>query len=92
MIDPGGSNKIIKFYLTTGVASPTTLLDITNNQIRGSFSYSRIIDTGKTSVSMTKIVHLDAGDYVRLFQTDNYTGIYVLPDSATMNIELIQAD
>ena len=96
MDDPGppapGSAKVPKFFLTTGVAFPTTITNLWDNRIRGSISYSRIVHLGYASTGINIIVHLTAGDHIRLFQVDNFDLIYVVQDSATMNIELIQAD
>jgi|SRR5690606_32031248 len=98
-----GSPKVIKFYLTTGsdpyVAAPSGLppYDALNpnlraNRIPGSTSYTRIVHTGYTSSSLNIIVRLSADDVIRLFQLDYFTRIWISPDTATMNIELIQAD
>jgi|SRR5690554_1985047 len=76
------------FYLSTGL----TTADI----IPGSFSDTQVTheDTrpGNSNCSMDKIIHLNAGDVIRLFTDKLSTIVYVIPNSATMNIELIQAD
>ncbi|GGG44575.1 hypothetical protein [Bizionia arctica] len=90
--DPPSAVRV-GFYLTTGdVVISGDNSDLLNNRIPGSFSRGRITYLGHTSYSMSKIVHLDEGDNIRLFNTQTLAIIYVIPDTGTMNVELIQAD
>jgi hypothetical protein len=83
----------VDFYLTTSTQlNPTNVTDLNNNSIPGSYARGRVVDDGHASYSMSKIIHLDAGDYVRLFNNKSYAIVYIMPDSATLNIELIEAD
>ncbi|MEO8935008.1 MAG: hypothetical protein ABI295_11945 [Xanthomarina sp.] len=78
------------FYLTTSTAVPP-ITPVTGN-ITGSFSHTRVTLLGNSSCSMSKIIHLNAGDIIRLYPDSLLAIVYVIPNTATMNIELIKAD
>jgi hypothetical protein len=74
------------FYL--GTASPPTPAD----RIPGSFCHTRVTLLGNSSCSMTKIIHLNENQRIYLFTDNGLSILYVIPESAVMNIELIKAD
>lgn len=85
------------FYLTTNNAGKDAALAAA---IPGSFSHTRVVfnmppaplSIGTSNCRMTKIIHLNAGQRIYLFTDISNTGIYIMPNTLTMNIELIKAD
>jgi len=82
--EPAPNPVTLGFYLSTGTN--------TTGIIPGSYSHTRVTHLGNSSCSMTKIIHLNAGNIIRLYTDSTLTVVYVIPSSATMNIELIEAD
>ena len=97
---PSGSDPVpepdpvnVGFYLTTGLANPPfDNSDLLANAIPGSFSHSQITYLGNSSYSMSKIIHLDQNDVIRLFADSFEDNVYVMPNTASLNIELIKVD
>ena len=84
------SQNTMGFFLATayteGSAPPNSV------KIPGSFCHTRVVNFGNSSCSMSKIIHLNIGQRIYLFTDISYTNLWIMQDTATMNIELIQAD
>src|SRR5690554_1376731 len=92
IVKTGGSVVTFGFHLRVGTGP--TLAETTEVPSSYTHEQAQFVDPGygNANCSMTKIIHLDAGDRIYVFPTISYTHILIREYAATMNIELIEAD
>jgi hypothetical protein len=60
--------------------------------VPGSNSHTRVTLGGNSSCSMTKLIHLNEGQRIYLFTDATLAIVYIMRNTAVLNIELIIAD